>query len=147
MRVLEQNAADPFRDREQKHVVTESGRPIGNSKTDPFARDHSSAANQEQRRKRSEPNETIEPARSEPDERRRYRSFRHVCERDYWPLGLGEGWAGFCSGFAVGFSVFGAPGGGTVPGVEPTCGSPAGRCVAGGAFCVPANSARSFNQV
>jgi len=35
---------------------------------------------------------------------------------DYWPLGLGET-------FAAGFSVFGAPGGGTVPGV----GAPGGR--------------------
>jgi len=66
---------------------------------------------------------------------------------DYSPLGVGAGWAGFCSGLAAGFSVFGAPGGGTVPGVGPTGGSPAGRCVDGGAFCVPANSARSFNQV
>src|SRR5712691_3700709 len=65
---------------------------------------------------------------------------------DYSPLGVGAGWAGFCSGLAAGFSVFGAPGGGNVPGVGPTDGSPAGRCIDGGAFCVPANSARSFNQ-
>src|SRR6202011_453394 len=66
---------------------------------------------------------------------------------DYSPLGVGAGWAGFCSGFAAGFSVFGAPGGGTVPGVGPTGGAPGGCCVAGGAFWVPANSARSFNHV
>src|SRR5207237_9153328 len=66
---------------------------------------------------------------------------------DYSPLGVGAGWAGFCSGFAAGFSVFGAPGGGTVPGVGPTAGSPAGRCVVGGACCVAANSARSFDRV
>jgi hypothetical protein len=66
---------------------------------------------------------------------------------DYSPLGVGAGWAGFCSGFAAGFPFFGAPGGGTVLGVGPTGGSPAGRCGAGGAFCVPANSARSFNHV
>ncbi len=66
---------------------------------------------------------------------------------DYWPLGVGAGWAGFCSGFAGGFSFFGAPGGGTVPGVGPTGGAPVGCCVDGGAFCVPANSARSFNHV
>jgi len=65
---------------------------------------------------------------------------------DYSPLGVGEGWAGFCSGFAAGFSFFGAPGGGTVPGVGPTGGAPGG-CVGGGAFCVPANSARSFSHV
>ena len=52
---------------------------------------------------------------------------------DYSPLGGGAGWAGFCSGFAAGFSVFGAPGG-TVPEVGPTGGSPAGCCVAGGAL-------------
>src|SRR5205823_10303551 len=65
---------------------------------------------------------------------------------DYSPLGLGAGWAGFCSGLAAGFCCFGAPGGGTVPGVGPA-GAPGGCCVAGGAFCVPASSARSFNQV
>jgi hypothetical protein len=62
---------------------------------------------------------------------------------DYSPVGVGADWAGF----AAGFSVFGAPGGGTVPGVGPTGASPGGRWVAGGAFCVPANSARSFNQL
>src|SRR5881394_2540230 len=66
---------------------------------------------------------------------------------DYSPLGVGAGWAGFCSGFTAGFSFFGAPGGGTVPGVGPTGGAPGGCCVAGGAFCVPANSARSINHV
>jgi hypothetical protein len=66
---------------------------------------------------------------------------------DYSPLGLGTGWAGFCSGFAAGFSVFGAPGGGTVLGVGPAPGAPGGCCVAGGAFCCCAFiSARSFNH-
>ena len=45
MRVLEQNAADPLRDRKQKHVVAERRRPIGNSEADAFAGDHSAAAN------------------------------------------------------------------------------------------------------
>jgi hypothetical protein len=59
-----------------------------------------------------------------------------------YPFGLGAGGGNL----AAGFSVFGAPGGGTVPGVGPTGGSPGGRCVGGGALCVPANSARSFNH-
>src|SRR5438477_7963629 len=66
---------------------------------------------------------------------------------DYSPLGVGAGWAVFCSGLAAGFSVFGEPGGGTVAGVGQTGGSPAGRRVGGGVFCVPANSARSFSPV
>ena len=54
-------AADPFRDWKQKHVVAESRRPIRNGEADAFARDHSTAANQQERRERSEPGESIEP--------------------------------------------------------------------------------------
>src|SRR5205807_4276104 len=62
--------------------------------------------------------------------------------------GLGDcaGAGGLLCGCAPGFSVFGAPGGATVPGVGPTGGSPGGRCVGAGAFCCPASSARSFNH-
>src|SRR5437870_12271165 len=62
---------------------------------------------------------------------------------DYSPVGVGADWAGF----AAGCSVFGVPGGGTVAGVGPTGGAPGGCCVGCGAFCVPASSARSFNQL
>ena len=62
MRVFKQNTTDPFRDRKQEHVVAERGRPIGHGESDVFARDHSAAANQEQRRKGGEPDETIQPA-------------------------------------------------------------------------------------
>ena len=61
MRVLEQNSADPFRNRKQKHVVAERGRPIGYGQPDIFAGDHSAAANQQQRRHAREPRERIEP--------------------------------------------------------------------------------------
>ena len=61
MRVLKQNPADPFGDGEEKHVVTEGGRPIGHGQADAFARDHSTAANEEQRAERGEPGESIEP--------------------------------------------------------------------------------------
>ena len=61
MGVLEKNSADPFRDREKKHVVAESRRPIGHGETDAFARDHSAAANEKERRGRREPGKAMEP--------------------------------------------------------------------------------------
>ena len=61
MGVLKKNSADPLRNREQKHVVAERGRPIGHSQTHAFARHHSAAANQEERRGGCEPSETLQP--------------------------------------------------------------------------------------
>ena len=73
MGVLEQNSANPFRDRKKKHVVAERGRPIGHGKTDVFARHHSAAADQKQRGERGEPGETIKPfAVAAPCQRRTF---------------------------------------------------------------------------
>src|SRR5437763_3094424 len=64
------------------------------------------------------------------------------------PAGLGAfgGSPGFASGSPLGFAVFGAPGGATVPGVGPTGGSPGGRSVGGGTAWFLESSARCFNQ-
>jgi hypothetical protein len=60
-------------------------------------------------------------------------------------LGLGAfgGSPGLASGAPLGFAVFGAPGGATVPGVGPTGGSPGGRSVGAGAVAAggPASEA------
>ena len=61
MRVLKKNTADPFRNGKQEHVVAERGRPIGHGEADAFARDHSAAANEKQRRNTCNPRETVEP--------------------------------------------------------------------------------------
>ena len=61
MGVFEKNSADPFAEREKKHVVAESGRPIRHGESDAFARYHSAAANEEERRDRREPGEAIQP--------------------------------------------------------------------------------------
>ena len=61
MDVFEENSADPFAEREKKHVVAESRRPIRHGESDVFARDHSAAANEKERGDRGEPGETIEP--------------------------------------------------------------------------------------
>ena len=59
MSVLKKNPADPFRSGKEKHVVSESGRPIRDGETDTFARDHATAANQEQRGEGGEPGEAV----------------------------------------------------------------------------------------
>src|SRR3954471_14970538 len=59
--VLEENSADPFGNREKKHVVAERGRPVRNGETDAFAGDHSTAANEKERGNKSEPGEAMEP--------------------------------------------------------------------------------------
>ena len=61
MRVLKKNSPYPLRNREQKHVVTERGWPIGYGETDTFARHHSAAANEKERRGSSEPGEAFQP--------------------------------------------------------------------------------------
>src|SRR4051812_3122793 len=61
MRVFKENSPHPFRNRKQKHVVTKSRRPVGNSQSDAFARHHSAAANEEQGGTGGEPDETIQP--------------------------------------------------------------------------------------
>ena len=62
MRVLKKNPADPFRNGKQKHVVAERGWPIGHGEANAFTRDHSAAADEQQRGDRSEPSEPIEPS-------------------------------------------------------------------------------------
>lgn len=59
MSVLEENPADPFRERKQKHVIAERGRPIGHRQSNSFACDHTATADQEDRRRRREPGEAI----------------------------------------------------------------------------------------
>jgi hypothetical protein len=60
--MLKENPADPFRNRKQEHVVAERGRPIGHGQADAFARDHSAAANEKQRRNARNPREEVKPA-------------------------------------------------------------------------------------
>ena len=62
MGMLEQNSANPFRNRKKKHIVAERGRPIGHGEADAFARDHSPTANEKQRRNARNPRERVEPA-------------------------------------------------------------------------------------
>src|SRR5206468_6839934 len=154
---------DPFRNRKQKHVVAESGRPIRNGEANVFAGHHSSAANQQERGDACKPCESVEPySRSSHTGRirqiRRRGQIRGWRERTYPPgLGEAEGAGALCSccagcgeapaPSASAFGGFGPPGGGIVPGVDPPIGSPGGRCVgAGGVVCVPASSARSFSH-
>ena len=61
MRVLKKNPADPFRNGKQKHVVAERGWPIGHGEANAFTRDHSPAANEQQRGHGREPGEAIKP--------------------------------------------------------------------------------------
>ena len=62
MRVLKKNPADPFRNGKQKHVVAERGWPIGHGEANAFTRDHSAAADEEQRHDGREPGEAIKPS-------------------------------------------------------------------------------------
>ena len=62
MRVFKEDSAHPLRDREQKHVVTKGGGPVGHSESGAFACDHSATADQEQSSNSSEPGEAIQPA-------------------------------------------------------------------------------------
>ena len=66
MRVLEENSADPFRDRKHKHVVAESGRPIGHREPDVFTCYHSAAANEQERGDASQPCESVQPCSRSP---------------------------------------------------------------------------------
>src|ERR1051326_7586197 len=62
MRVFEKNSADPCRDREEKHVVTESRRPIRHGEADAFARHHPAAANEQERGRRGKTGKAMEVA-------------------------------------------------------------------------------------
>ena len=62
MRVLKKDPADPFRNGKQKHVVAERGWPIGHGEANAFTRDHSAAADEEQRHDGCEPGEAIKPS-------------------------------------------------------------------------------------
>jgi len=59
--VLKKNSADPFRGRKEKHVVPESGRPIRDGEAHAFARDHATAAYEEQGGDGGEPGEAVQP--------------------------------------------------------------------------------------
>ena len=60
--MLKKNPADPFGNGKQKHVVAECGWPIGHGEANAFTRDHSAAANEQQRGYGREPGEAIKPA-------------------------------------------------------------------------------------
>ena len=147
MGVLEQNSANPFRNRKQKHVVAKGGRPIGDCEPDIFAGNHSAAANQQERGDASNPCESVKPS-CRPSHSGRIRQRRRMgqirdCRERIYPPGVGEGAAALCSccagcGDAPAPSAsavggFGPPGGGIVPGVAPPpVGSPGGRCAGDG---------------
>jgi hypothetical protein len=59
MGMLEENSADPFREWEEKHVITKGCRPIRNGQAHAFAGDHPAATNQEKRGHGSEPGEAV----------------------------------------------------------------------------------------
>src|SRR5206468_885616 len=61
MCVFEKDPANPLRDGKEKHVVTEGGRPIRHRKTNAFARDHSSAADEEQGENGEQPGKATQP--------------------------------------------------------------------------------------
>src|ERR1700758_3945610 len=84
MRVLKQNSADPFRNRKQKHVIAEGGRPIRHSEADVFTRHHSAAANEQKRRDAREPRETVEPRRR-PSHTGRIRRMRWMGQMQRTP--------------------------------------------------------------
>lgn len=48
MGMLEEDSADPFRDGKKKHIVTESGRPIGHGESNALARDHAATADEKE---------------------------------------------------------------------------------------------------
>ena len=60
--MLKKNPADPFRNGKHKHVVAERGWPIGHGEANAFTRDHSAAANEQQRGHGREPGEAIKPS-------------------------------------------------------------------------------------
>lgn len=60
--MLKKNPADPFRNGKHKHVVAERGWPIGHGEASAFTRDHSAAANEQQRGHGCEPGEAIKPS-------------------------------------------------------------------------------------
>src|SRR5438045_2557343 len=148
MGVLEKDSSDPFRDWKKKHVVAERGGPVGHGETDAFARDHSPSTDEKERGDGGEPDETVQPPIGVLADRGRGTGIRFVGRHRTnlaaipiaataqcgVPAGLGAfgGSPGFASGSPLGFAVFGAPGGVTVPGVGPTGGSPGGRSVGGG---------------
>ena len=115
MGVFEKYSADPLRDREKKHVVAESRRPIGHSETDSFARHHSAAANEEERRSGREAGEAVEPRSPICGTAAHVRIDRRQSERDrlvYPPDGFLER---VRRTRPLGLAVLGAPGGGDVP--------------------------------
>src|SRR2546426_445877 len=62
VRVLVENAADPFRDRKVKHVVAVARRPIRHRHADAVARDQSSHPNQAERHPSRQHSKAMQPA-------------------------------------------------------------------------------------
>ena len=135
--MLEKNAADPFREWKEKHVVTKGRRPVRHGKSNVLACDHSAAANEQQRRARREPGKTSKPTTVATICDRRFvqkmpvHGFENVSQPETIATVMGRRYKQDYP--PLGFSVFGAPGGGTVPGVGPGGGSPGGRSVGAGA--------------
>ena len=82
--MLEKNSADPLGKRKEKHVVTESGRPIWDGEPRVFACYHSATANEEECRNRREPGETMKPVivAAVYDRRILRDRFRHYFRKD-----------------------------------------------------------------